>query len=229
MRILVVDDEPKIVESLREGLELEGYNVDSSLSGEDAFFLMSNHQYDLVLLDWMLPGRSGIEILNTIRKKGTETPILLLTAKDTVDDKIQGLDSGADDYITKPFDFLELKARIRSLLRRDQYRKNQTILNLDGLEINCNQRTVLRYENDFKMNVDLTNKEFELLSYLCKYRKETVSREMISKQVWKIESRVTSMNSIIDVHINRLRKKIDDPFKKKVIKTVRGIGFRIDA
>lgn len=224
MTILVVDDEANIINSLKIGLQDEGYDVVTSISGEDAFFLLNSNSYELIILDWMLPGRSGIEILKKVREQGTQTPVLLLTAKDQIEDKVVGLDSGADDYLVKPFEFAELSARIRSLLRREQYHQQMEKIIIDNLEIDLSARTVKRNDSD----IELTNKEYELLLYLGKNRGNTISRNMIAKHVWKIESRVTSMDGVIDVHMTRLRKKIDGPFTEKIITTVRGVGFRIE-
>lgn len=220
MRILVVEDERKIAEALKKGLEAEGYQVTVALNGEDGFFCLTTEEYDLMLLDLMLPGRDGIEILQSIRKKGILTPILLLTGRDTVEDRVLGLDSGADDYLVKPFAFPELLARIRLLLRRGQ-QETQHILKLTDLEINLLTHRATRSEH----LLDLTVKEFELLEYLLRHQGHIVSREMLAREVWLTRERSTPLDNVIDVNIARLRRKVDGPFEQKLIRTIRGVGF----
>lgn len=220
MRILVVEDERKIADALKKGLETEGYQVAIALSGEEGYFRLTTEEYDLMLLDLMLPGRDGIEILKSIRKKAILTPILLLTGRDTVNDRVLGLDSGADDYLVKPFAFPELLARIRLLLRRGQ-QEPQHILKLDDLEINLLAHRATRSEQI----LDLTAKEFELLAYLLRHRGHIVSREMLSHDVWLTRERSTPLDNVIDVSIARLRRKVDGPFENKLIRTMRGVGF----
>lgn len=223
MRILVVEDERKIAEALKKGLEAEGYEVTTALSGEDGYFYLTTAEYDLMLLDLMLPGRDGIEILQTIRKKGITIPILLLTGRDTVEDRVRGLDSGADDYLIKPFAFPELLARIRLLLRRGQ-QEPQHLLKLADLEINLLTHRAIRSEQ----LLDLTAKEFELLAYLLRYQGHIVSREMLAQEVWLVRERSTPLDNVIDVSIARLRRKVDGPFETKLIRTMRGVGFCLD-
>jgi len=220
MRILVVEDERKIAEALKKGLETEGYQVMLALSGEDGYFCITTGEYDLMLLDLMLPGRDGLEILRSIRKKGITTPILLLTGRDTVEDRVLGLDSGADDYLVKPFAFPELLARIRLLLRRGQ-QEPQYILKISDLEINLLTHRATRSEQ----LLDLTVKEFELLTYLVRQHGHIVSREMLAKDVWLTRERSTPLDNVIDVNIARLRRKVDGPFELKLIRTIRGVGF----
>ncbi len=220
MNILIIEDEYKVAEALKEGLEHEGYNTDLAHTGEDGFFLLNSEQYDLLLLDLMLPGRDGIEILKTIRNKKLNIPVLILTARDTVEDRVLGLDSGADDYLIKPFAFPELLARIRALLKRGR-EKQIVLLQCADLEIDLVKRKVKRGE----MAINLTLREFDLLEYLLRNKNRVVSREMLAADVWKETNRATPIDNLIDVHIARLRKKIDEPFTIKLLHTVRGVGF----
>ena len=222
MRILVIEDETKVARALQEGLEREGYMVDLAYTGEEGFYLLDQRHYDLVLLDWMLPGRDGIEILRAVRRKGLQTPVLILTARDAVEDRVLGLDSGADDYLVKPFAFPELLARIRALLRRG--REEQVLrLSLADLEMDLVTRRVTRRGQE----IQLTNREFELLEYLLRHRNRIVSREMLAKDVWHETMRATPLDNVIDVHIARLRRKIDQPFGRKLLHTIRGVGFML--
>ncbi len=220
MRILVIEDEQKVARALKEGLTHEGYQVDLAFSGEEGFYLLSIGQYDLLLLDLMLPGRDGLEILKSVRKKGMTFPVLVLTARDTVEDRVKGLDSGADDYLVKPFAFAELLARIRVLLRRGRPENSLRLL-LADLEMDLVTRKVKRGSTE----ITLTAREFDLLELLLRHQGQIVSREMIAKEVWQEVDRVTPIDNLIDVHIARLRRKIDDPFAKKLIHTIRGVGF----
>lgn len=224
MRILVVEDERKIAEALKNGLQAEGYEVVTALSGEEGYFCLTTEEYDLMLLDLMLPGRDGIEILTTIRSKGITTPILVLTGRDTVEDRVLGLDSGADDYLVKPFAFPELLARIRLLLRRGQ-QETLHILKHADLEINLLTHRATRSEH----LLDLTVKEFELLEYLLRHQGHVVSREMLTQDVWQVRERSTPLDNVIDVNIARLRRKVDGPFDNKLIRTIRGVGFCLGA
>ena len=220
MRILVVEDDKKVARALREGLQAEHYDVRVASTGEEGFFLVNHEVFDLVLLDLMLPRRDGVEVLTTLRKRGLQTPVLILTAKDTVDDRVQGLDLGADDYLVKPFAFPELVARIRALLRRG--RMDQVLkLQLDDVEMDLLTRRVARRG----LTLDLTAKEFELLEYLLRHQGRVVSREMLARDVWQVAARATPLDNVIDVSIARLRRKIDDPFEKKLLHTLRGVGF----
>ncbi len=222
MRILVVEDDKKVARALREGLQGEHYDVRVASTGEEGFFLVNHEVFDLVLLDLMLPRRDGVEVLTTLRKRGLQTPVLILTAKDTVDDRVQGLDLGADDYLVKPFAFPELVARIRALLRRG--RMDQVLkLQLDDLEMDLLTRRVTRRG----LTLDLTAKEFELLEYLLRHQGRVVSREMLARDVWQVAARATPLDNVIDVSIARLRRKIDDPLEKKLLHTLRGVGFML--
>ncbi len=209
-----------MAEALREGLEIDSYSVEIAHTGEEGFFRLNSEPFDLVILDVMLPGRTGIEILSTARSKGLRTPVLLLTAKDAVEDRVRGLDAGADDYLIKPFAFSELSARVRALLRRGNA-ASPTILRFNDLSMDLIGRSVTRNSQ----SIDLTAKEFELLEYLLIHPGEVVSRAMIAQQVWKEMARHTPLDNAIDVHMVRLRRKIDDGFSPKLLHTVRGVGF----
>ncbi|MCP4610526.1 MAG: response regulator transcription factor [Planctomycetes bacterium] len=220
MRILVVEDEKKVAKALQEGLQAEHYQVTIAYTGEEGFYLLNSQTFDLVLLDLMLPGRDGFEILKTLRERGLQTPVLILTARDTVDDRVLGLDGGADDYLVKPFAFPELLARIRALMRRG--RSDQVLrLKLADMEMDLVTRKVTRSGKA----IELTTKEYELLEYLLRHQGHVVSREMLSRNVWQEDVRTIPMDNVIDVHIARLRRKLDDQFDKKLLKTVRGVGF----
>jgi len=222
MRILVVEDELKVARALHSGLEAEGYEVAVAHNGEEGFFLANAQSFDVVILDLMLPGRSGLEILSTLRKRGVQSPVLILTAKDTIEDRIVGLDQGADDYLVKPFAFAELLARIRAMLRRG--RMDQVLkLKLADLELDV----VLRRAERGGRALHLTVREFELLEYLLRNQGNIVSREMLARDVWKEAGRVTSFDNVAEVHVARLRKKLDEPFAVKLLHTVRGLGYRL--
>lgn len=219
-RLLVVEDEPKVACALRVGLESEGYAVTLASTGEEGFFLATTKPYDLVILDRTLPARDGIEILTSLRRKGLLTPVLMLTARDTVSDRVTGLDAGADDYLVKPFAFPELVARLRALLRRG--RGDQLLrLTVADLVIDVPSRTVARGERA----VELTRREYELLEYLVRHKGTLVSREMIARDVWEETARGTPLDNVIDVHIARLRRKVDQGQAARLIHTVRGVGF----
>jgi DNA-binding response OmpR family regulator len=220
VHILVVEDEPKVAQALQKGLESEHYHVTVATTGEEGFYLSTTQAFDLILLDLMLPGRGGLEILSALREKHCQTPVLVLTAKDAIEDRVMGLDSGADDYLVKPFAFPELLARIRALTRRG--RTDQALrYRLADLELDCVTKKVTRGGQD----IPLTGKEFELLEYLMRHQGHSVSREMLARDVWQVTERATPLDNVIDVHIARLRQKIDMPFKKKLLKTIRGVGF----
>ncbi len=220
MRLLVIEDEPKVGHALQEGLQAEGYEVVLAETGEEGFFLASNRSFDLIVLDVMLPGRDGLEVLAALRKQNMTAQVLILTAKDAIEDRVAGLDTGADDYLVKPFAFPELSARIRALLRRG---KSEPVgsLRIGTLEIDPVTRTVLREG----LRLELTVREFELLEFLARNKGRVVSREMLARDVWKEPGRATPLDNVIDVHVARLRKKLDDPFEGKLLHTVRGVGF----
>jgi two-component system copper resistance phosphate regulon response regulator CusR len=220
MRLLIVEDDEKTSGALKSGLESEGFSTAKASTGEEGFFLLNSEKFDLVVLDWMLPGHDGVEILKTIRARGTKTPVLLLTARDAVEDRVLGLESGADDYLVKPFAFAELVARIRTLLRRaapvEPLRKSIADLVVD-LETRRAWRT--------GKIIELTPREFDLLVYLMRQPGQVVTREMLAKEVWAETNRVTPLDNVIDVHVAHLRKKLDDGHAVKLIQTVRGVGF----
>jgi len=220
LRILVVEDEAKVARALQEGLEREEYQVVVARTGEEGFYLVSAEEFDLVILDLMLPGRDGLEVLSTLRKRGLVTRILILTARDAIEDRVQGLDRGADDYLVKPFAFPELLARIRALLRRGRT-EQVARLKLADLEMDLVTRRARRGGKD----VEFTLREFELLEYLLRHKDEVVSREMLAREVWNETSGATPLHNVIDVHIARLRRKIDDRSNHKLIHTIRGVGY----
>ena len=219
MRILLVEDERKIASFIKRGLREEHYLVDIAYDGEKAHFLASVNPYDLVILDLMLPDKSGVVLCGELRKGGMDSPILMLTAKDTVKDKITGLNAGADDYLTKPFAFDELLARVRVLLRRKKPGIT-TALKVADLELNQLTRKVARSGKE----IPLTAKEYSLLEYMMLNANTVITRTMISEHVWN--ENFDSFTNVIDVYVNYLRNKIDKkPFGKKLIHTVRGTGY----
>ena len=222
MRILVVEDEQKVANALKEGLEDELFEVAVAQTGEEAFFRITTEKFDVILLDLMLPGRDGLQILASVRKSGVETPVLLLTARDTLEDRVTGLNSGADDYLVKPFAFAELLARIRALLRRG---RTADTLRLGIADLNMD--LVTRKVSRGSRTVELTAREFELLEYLLRHEGQVVLRDMLAREVWKETARGTPLNNVIDVHIARLRRKIDVEQGIKLIHTVRGVGFML--
>lgn len=222
--ILIVEDEPKVADALREGFEGEAHGVTVARTGEEGFFLLNSQPFDVVILDIMLPGRSGTEILQAIRRQGVRVPVLLLTAKDTVEDRVLGLDLGADDYLVKPFAFAELSARVRALLRRSRSDPSAA-LKVGDLELDVLTRTVKRAGKQ----IDLTAREFDVLEYLVRHQGQVVSRDMLARDVWKEPSRPTPLDNVIDVHMVRLRRKVDEGFEMKLVYTVRGIGFTLKA
>ena len=218
MRILVIEDEVKIAQFIKRGLKEEGYAVDVANDGEEGHFLLSSNEYDAIILDLMLPKIDGLTLCRTLRKEGNQTPIIMLTAKDTVKDKVKGLDSGADDYLPKPFAFEELLARLRVLLRKKDSRV-QTQLKVGDLSLDLLTHKVTRGDRE----IDLTVKEYALLEYLMRNAGNIVTRTMISEHVWDIN--FDTFTNVIDVYINYLRNKIDSGFPDKMIHTVRGKGY----
>lgn len=222
MRVLIVEDDPKVAGAVKTGLTAEGYQVVVSRTGEDGYFRATTEPFDLILLDLGLPGRSGLEILAGLRGRGLSIPVLVLTARDTVEDRVLGLDGGADDYLVKPFAFGELLARLRALLRRGRP-EDALRVRLADLELDPMTRTIRRGDQP----IELTAREFELLAYLLRHHGQIVSREMLARDVWKEPSRGTPLDNVIDVHITRLRKKIDHGFSPRLIHTIRGVGFLV--
>ena len=220
MRILIVEDEEKMAKALRTGLEADDFSVNVAHTGEDGFFLASTETYDLVILDLMLPNRDGMEVLAALRQKNVSVPVLILTSRDTVGDRVKGLDAGADDYLVKPFAFSELLARVRALLRRGKQESGDK-LRLADLEMDTAGRVVTRGGKE----LGLTAREFDLLEYMLRQKGRVISREMLARDVWQETARYTPLDNVIDVHVAHLRKKLDDPFRKKLLHTVRGVGF----
>ena len=220
VRVLIVEDERKLAQVLSSALQAEHYDVVAAATGEDGFYRANAERFDLVVLDLMLPGRSGLEILQTLRQRHIDTPVLILTARDGIDDRVVGLDLGADDYLVKPFALPELLARIRALLRRgrpsDAFR-----LKVGDLEMDLVARKVVRGDR----TIDLTGREFELLEYLLRHHGRLVSREMLAKDVWREPHRATPLDNVIDVQMARLRRKVDADDGARLIHTVRGVGF----
>jgi DNA-binding response OmpR family regulator len=222
LRILIIEDEKKLAKALRRRLEAEHYEVSTATTGEEGFFFASQGSFDLILLDLMLPRRDGMDVLSTLRKLGVQTPVFVLTAKDTIEDRVLGLDAGADDYLVKPFALPELLARIRALVRRG--RLDQILrLQHEDLEMDL----VTRRASRGTQALDLTVKEFDILEYLLRHKGRVVSREMLASDVWHVTARATPLDNVIDVTVARLRRKIDDPFEKKLLQTVRGVGFSL--
>jgi DNA-binding response OmpR family regulator len=220
VQILIVEDEQKMAQALREGLEADGYSVRVAHTGGEGFYSINAQQFDLAIMDVMLPDHDGFEILSTIRRRGIKTPVLLLTSRDGVEDRVRGLNIGADDYLVKPFAFPELLARIRALLRRGNPAANDRF-KLADLELDIARHSVTRAGQA----IDLTPREFELLEYLFSNRSRVVSREMLARDVWKETARQTPLDNVIDAQMARLRKKIDGQFEAKLLQTVRGVGF----
>ena len=220
MRILLVEDEQKIVRFIRRGLKEEGYAVDVSTDGNDGYFLAGSETYDLIILDWMLPGMDGLSVCRKLRKEGCVVPILMLTAKDTVADKVKGLDAGANDYLCKPFAFEELLARVRVLLR-PQAASIPTLFKAGDLKLDLLTHQVTRGGR----LIELTSKEFSLLEFMLRHKGQVVTRTMLSEHVWDIH--FDSMTNVIDVYVNYLRNKIDKGFPSPLIQTVRGRGYLI--
>jgi len=220
MRILVVEDEKKIADFIRRGLKEESYAVDTAYDGEEGLFLAKTNDYDLILLDLMLPKLDGLTLCRKLKEAKVKARVIMLTAKETVKDKVLGLDSGADDYLTKPFAFEELLARIRAIMRKDGSR-TPTRLKVADLELDLLTHKVTRGSKE----IGLTAKEYSLLEYLMRNEGTIVTRTMISEHVWDID--FDTFTNVIDVYINYLRNKIDSGFKKKLIHTVRGRGYML--
>ena len=221
MRILVVEDEKKINDIIVKTLKQEKYGVDSCFDGEEALDYIFSVEYDIILLDIMLPKRDGFEVLKSIRKKGIKTPVLFLTARDEIEDRVKGLDLGADDYLVKPFAFEELLARIRVLLRKNSGSGEDTgnVLKIANLTVDCNKHEVFRDD----VLIKLSAKEFSILEYMIRNRERVVSKEKIEEHVWDFDYEGGS--NIVEVYIKFLRKKIDSDFSPKLIHTIRRVGY----
>lgn len=222
MRILLVEDEAKVASFLRSALEETSYAVDTSHDGEEACYFAETTDYDLVILDIMLPKMDGFQVLRRLRARRPNLPVLVLTARGGVEDRVRGLDLGADDYLVKPFALAELNARVRALLRRGA-RESAAELRVDDLVLDSTRRRVTRAGKP----IDLSNKEFSLLEYLMRNANHAVTRSMIAEHVW--DASFDSFTNVIDVYINHLRNKIDRNFGRKLIHSVRGVGYRISA
>jgi heavy metal response regulator len=222
MRILLVEDERRIAEFICRGLTEQGYGVDVARDGDEALLWPDVASFDVIVLDVMLPVRDGLEVCRELRRQGVRTPVLMLTARDAIDDRVRGLDSGADDYLVKPFAFAELLARIRALMRREPAMLG-TVLETGDLALDTTTREVSRPGRP----IELTTKECAILEYLMRHPNQVLTRTMIAERVWNYD--FDNATNVIDVHIRNLRRKIDDPFDVKLIQTVRGAGYRISA
>lgn len=222
MRVLVVEDQHRIADFISRGLSEQGYAVDVAYDGDEALQWVGAAEFDVIVLDVMLPVRDGIEVCRTLRERGLRTPILMLTARDAVEDRVRGLDSGADDYLVKPFAFVELLARLRALTRREPAALG-TVLQVGDLILDTTTREASRQG----MSLELTSKEYALLEYLMRHPNQVLTRTMIAEHVWNYD--FDNATNVIDVHIRNLRRKIDDPFPTRLIQTARGAGYRISA
>jgi DNA-binding response OmpR family regulator len=221
-RVLVVEDEQKTRESLAEGLRLETWSVATAATGQEALGHLGREAFDLVVLDWMLPDRDGVEVLREMRSRGQQTSVLMLTARSTLNDRVTGLDSGADDYLAKPFAFAELLARCRALLRRPVVTTGG-LLRCGDLQLDTRARVAVRAGDE----IALTPREVDVLEYLLRYQGQIVTREMLERDVWKQTHRMTSLDNVIDVQIMRLRRKVDTDGSERLIHTLRGVGYRL--
>ena len=223
MNILVIEDDIETASYIKNGLKDSGYDVDHAEDGEKGLKLALNNSYNMLIVDRMLPKMNGIDIVNAIRNEGVKTPILFLSALGNVDDKVSGLKSGGDDYLTKPFALIELLARVEALIRRDSQQSGDTFLSIGDIEMDILARTVKRQGK----RVYLHPREFKLLEYLLRNANQVVTRTMLLENVW--EYHFDPQTNVIDVHISRLRQKIDKPFEKPILKTIRGDGYMIKA
>ena len=221
-RVLVVEDERKTRESLAEGLQLESWTVATAETGREAIEQLKRDAFDLVVLDRMLPDGDGLAVLRHLRERGAQTPVLLLTARGTLDDRVAGLEGGADDYLAKPFAFAELVARCRALLRRPVMSTGH-FLRCGDLQLDTHARVAVRAGEE----IPLSPREVDILEYLLRYQGQIVTREMLEREVWKQTRRVTSLDNVIDVQMMRLRRKIDGDHPEKIIQTLRGVGYRM--
>lgn len=221
-RILLVEDDESIGASVETSLTRAGYGVTRTVSGEDAFFLATTRAFDLILLDLGLPGRDGLEVLSALRQRERSLPVLILSARGEVPDRVAGLQRGADDYLPKPFSMVELEARVQVLLRRGR-QSVQTKLEVHDLQLDVTTRKVTRSD----ATVELTALEFDLLHLLIRHAHAVVSRETIVREIWREVARATPLDNVIDVHIGRVRRKVDKPPRQPLIHTIRGLGFML--
>jgi two-component system copper resistance phosphate regulon response regulator CusR len=221
-KILIIEDDAKTAGAILTGLQNEGYEPLAATSGEEGLRVLHAQAFDAIVLDWMLPGGDGIEVVEALRARGNRTPVLLLTARDAIEDRVLGLDSGADDYLVKPFAFAELFARLRVLLRRAGERESAQF-QVGDLTVDLERRRVQRGSRA----IALSPREFDLLAYLARHQGHTVSRQMLARNVWHELRRATPLDNVIDVHIAHLRRKIDDGQPVKLLHTVRGVGFTL--
>src|SRR6266480_889040 len=219
-RVLVVEDERKVLRSLERGLQAEGYEVVTANNGDDGYKRATTESFACMILDLMLPGRDGLQVLADLRKAGKAVPVIILTARDTIEDRVIGLDAGADDYLVKPFAFAELLARLRVLLRRDRSDR-ETVLRAADLEVDLVDRVVRRDGKE----IPLSHREFELLVYLVKHKNTIVTRDMLGKDVWKEPN--YALTNVIDTYMSLLRKKLEKPDAEPLIQTLRGLGYRL--
>lgn len=222
MRILVVEDEPGIANFVRQGLSEAGYAVDVAWNGEEGLSYAISAEYDVLILDIMLPKMDGLELISNLRERGMKTPCLMLTARDTVENRVEGLDAGADDYLVKPFAFTELLARVRALLRRPPLQMG-TVLSIGDLEMDTSTREVKRGEN----LIELSPREYAVLEYLMRHPNQVLTRTQIGEHVWNFD--FYNESNVVDVYIGYLRRKIDNENEETLIHTIRGVGYRISA
>lgn len=221
MRILIVEDEKKVAQFLKKGFAAEAFSVDLAGDGQEALRLIESGDYDAIVLDIMLPRMDGLEVVRRLRASGIDTPVLMLTSKADIEDRVEGLNLGADDYLPKPFAFSEVLARVRAIMRRASGDAQASVLQVGDLRMDLLARTVERSGH----TIQLTNKEFELLEYLLRNRRRVMSRVILMEHIWDMH--FDSETNIVDVMVNRLRRKVDDPFPDKLIHTVRGVGYTL--
>jgi DNA-binding response OmpR family regulator len=219
-RVLIIEDQKRLLSTLRRGLEEEGYTVTTAATGEDGYYLASTQTFDALVLDLMLPGRDGLQVLRDLRGHRFAKPILILTSRDGVGDRVTGLDAGADDYLIKPFAFAELLARLRALLRR-HLADRELLLRADNLQLDVMARRAVRDG----LEIELTNREFELLEFLLRHKNTTVTRDMLGREIWKEPDGMWT--NVIEVCINALRRKIEQPEQRQLIHTIRGVGYAL--
>jgi len=220
MRVLIIEDDQKIAGFIAKGLKEERMSVDVAAEGEEGLYLVRAHRYDVLVIDWMLSGLSGPELIRRLRTDNVTVPVLMLTARSGIDDRVEGLESGADDYLGKPFAFAELVARIKALHRRNGY-DDVTVLHADTLTLDPLSREVMRDNR----RIDLTGREYKLLEYLLRNKNRTITNTMITENIWSMNEMIES--NVISVTIYHLRRKVDNGFEKKLIQTVRGSGYRL--